>query len=211
MKISPINTFQLYRYNKPDTVSFSSVMTQQEVQRAKAQNIKSGVARADFVWRPDYSYHHPEPKKYKKVDDFLSRSAIPDEKNLEWLKEQGVSDILDLRYAKGGENQYEKKQAEKLGMKYHNIPLDPSNPDKAAVDRIMALIKEIKKEGNKKLHIHCTEGADRTGMITFIYERVNNIGTPEENIIEWHNTGHDFKSYYKLIPFSIDYCRNYED
>lgn len=74
----------------------------------------------------------------------------------------------------------------------------------------MSLIKKIKKE-NGRLHIHCNEGVDRTGMITFIYERINNIKTPEENIKEWHKSGHDFKSHYRLIPFAIDYCRNYGD
>ena len=98
MRINPIN-YQTYRskntINK-SAVSFASAMTPEDVQRAYAQDKICKAERADFFWCPDYSFHHPDPKKYKKTDDLLSRSAALDSENIVWLKNQGVTDILDL-------------------------------------------------------------------------------------------------------------------
>lgn len=212
MRINPIN-YQTYRskntINK-SAVSFASAMTSQDALRAYSQDAFCRAERSDFTWRPDYSFHHPDPKKYKKTDDFLSRSAALDSENIVWLKNQGVTDILDLTIPYSYDDYSEENEAEKSGIKYHNIPINTKMLDTKVIDEIMALIDEIKKE-NGKLHIHCNEGVDRTGMITFIYKTVNNIATPEENIKEWHNMGHDFKMHCSMVPFAIRYCQNYKN
>ena len=38
-----------------------------------------------------------KPDNYKKIDQYLSRSAQPTLKELKWLKKQGVTDIINLR------------------------------------------------------------------------------------------------------------------
>ena len=39
-----------------------------------------------------------KPNNYKRIDELVSRSAMPNtEKNMKWLKKQGVTDIVNFR------------------------------------------------------------------------------------------------------------------
>lgn len=38
-----------------------------------------------------------QPPNYTKIDDTVSRSAQPAKEDFKWLKEQGVSDIINFR------------------------------------------------------------------------------------------------------------------
>ena len=51
------------------------------------------------------------------------------------------------------------------------------------------------KNKNGKVHIHCRQGADKTGMYAYIYERLNKIGTPFENYKEFLKHGWHFQRY----------------
>ena len=132
-----------------------------------------------------------KPQNYKKIDNYLSRSAQPDEKNILWLKKQGITDIINFRtMAKPDTNFDEKSFAEKIGIKYHHIPSITMYPKKENVGEFLDIVEGIKGK-NGKVHIHCKAGADRTGMYSYIYERLNNIGSIQDNIQEltehfWH-------------------------
>lgn len=138
------------------------------------------------------------PKNYAKIDNNLSRSAQPQKEDFIWLKEQGVTDIVNFRtmFVSGVEFE-EKELVESLGMKYHNIPTITAHPEEGKVNEFLELAESVNKK-NGKLHIHCAAGADRTGMYSFIYKSINNIGTMLENEKEWIAKGHDTVRYPNL-------------
>ena len=88
-----------------------------------------------------------EPRNYAKIDDKLSRSAQPLKEDFQWLKEQGVTDIINFRtMVVGGVDFDEESEVLKLGMKYHNIPSITRNPKPENINKFLALVEEIKNK-----------------------------------------------------------------
>ena len=142
------------------------------------------------------------PNNYSKVDKFFSRSAQPQMDDFKWLKEQGVTDIINFRtMTVSGLDFSEKDVVESLGMKYHNIPTITSKPSSVDVLNFLNLLSQIEKNKGKA-HVHCKAGADRTGMYSFIYKQLNHIGTTAENEREWIQKGHDIKRYPHMIKWA---------
>ena len=144
-----------------------------------------------------YSYKG-KPSNYAIVDEHLSRSAQPNREDFVWLKNQGVTDVINLRTMAIGAIDYnEKKEVTAAGMNYHNIPSLTKEPKISNVNKFLQLIEDIINKGGKA-HIHCKAGADRTGMYAFIYKAVKGIGTLAENEKEWIELGHNTKIYQGL-------------
>ena len=130
-----------------------------------------------------------KPENYKQIDKCLSRSAQPLKDNLQWLKEQGVTDVINLRNM-SKDNFDEAGCVKDLGMNYHSIPSVTKFINKENIKEFLDIIEKVKSKGGK-VHVHCKHGADRTGMFSYIYERLNNVGTPKDNLDEltkynWH-------------------------
>lgn len=123
-----------------------------------------------------------KPDNYKQIDQYLSRSAQPLVENLQWLREQGVTDVINLRNM-SGDNFDEGHYVKELGMAYHRLPSVTKFIKEDNVGEFLAIIDGVKRKGGK-VHVHCDHGADRTGMMSYIYERLNNIGTPRDNVDE---------------------------
>ena len=135
------------------------------------------------------------PINYSEIDNILSRSAQPMAEDFLWLKEQGVTDIVNFRTMVVSGVEFDEKTAvESLGMKYHNIPSITSIPEEKNVKEFLNLAKNV-ADKNGKLHIHCKAGADRTGMYAFIYKAMQNIGSIIENEKEWIAKGHNTQRY----------------
>ncbi len=83
-------------------------------------------------------------------------------------KEVGLKSILNLR----GENleapwyQEEIKTAKALGLLHLDVSLSASTPVKT--EQLQALLKLI-DSAPKPLLIHCTDGADRSGLVSAVY------------------------------------------
>ena len=104
------------------------------------------------------------PGNYAEVNKSLSRSAQPLPEDLVWLKEQGVTDVINLRTMTDKSILFdEATETEKLGMKYHNIPINHRKPTEKNVVDFLEVMNEVEKN-NGKAHIHCLEGKDRTGL-----------------------------------------------
>ncbi len=143
-----------------------------------------------------------KPNNYAVIDKFLSRSAQPAKEDFKWLKEQGVTDIINFRTMHApGINFDEKAVVEKNGMHYHNIPTVSKNPKESLVKDFLGLVKDIISRGGKA-HIHCKAGADRTGMYSFIYKELRGIGSTAENEKEWIQRGHDTSRYPDMINWT---------
>ena len=143
------------------------------------------------------------PKNYAIVDKYLTRSAQPTIDNLVWLKEQGVTDVVNFRTMVKPKTDFDERNiVEKLGMRYHNIPSYSSHQSERKIDQFLQLADDVKRRKGK-LHAHCYAGADRTGAYCFMYKSLKKMGTPGENILEWVRLGHDKKRFPRLIHETV--------
>ena len=143
-----------------------------------------------------------KPENYQKIDNTLSRSAQITKSNIRWLRDKGVTDIINFRTMTVPDMTFdEKAYVESKGIKYHSIPSVSMYPKKENVGKFLDIIEGVKNK-NGKLHIHCKQGADRTGMYSYIYERLNNIGTPSENKEEMIKHLWDRKKYPNMIEWA---------
>lgn len=150
-----------------------------------------------------------QPKNYAKIDSFVSRSAQPKREDIFWLKEQGITDIINFRtMMRVGVNFDEKAEAERLGLNYHQISSVSAKPNEETVFSFIRLVEKIKLKGGK-IHIHCMAGADRTGMYSFIYKMMHGIGTLEENKTEWLSRGLHTERYPELMQWAENFVKKY--
>ena len=102
-----------------------------------------------------------------KINDGLYRGAQPNEQGLEELKKLGITTIVDLRAEDRAKAEWEKQQAEKLGMKFVHIPIAgfaaPTNED------VVQFLSLFKDDPNQKIFVHCLLGEDRTGVFIATY------------------------------------------
>lgn len=145
------------------------------------------------------------PSNYAKITDSVSRSAQPEKDDFTWLKNHGVTDVINFRkIGVAGVDFDEKTTVENLGMKYHNIPTHTRLPKESQVFEFLNLVDSI-TANDGKVHIHCKAGAERTGMYSFIYKTMKNIGTSSENIKEWLALGHHQNLYPNLIGWAKEF------
>ncbi len=77
----------------------------------------------------------------------------------------GVKIDIDLREAGEG-TETEKRAAEKLGMKYVNIPIGAfSAPTKEQMEHVLSLLLG----SSDTVFVHCRRGKDRTGTVVACY------------------------------------------
>lgn len=151
-----------------------------------------------------------KPLNYSKIDNNVSRSAQPQKADFKWLKEQGVTDVINFRYmTEPGIDFDEKAVVEELGMKYHKIPSRTSKPTEENIRKFVSTVDEITQNGGKA-HIHCKAGADRTGMYAYIYKTLKGIGTPAENEAEWFRMGHHFTVFPNLMDWTKDFLKKFK-
>jgi len=146
-----------------------------------------------------------KPSNYAVIDRYLSRSAQPQKEDLMWLKEQGVTDIINFRTMHTPDINFdEKTEAEKIGIKYHNIPSVTAQPKEENINLFFKQIEDIKSKGGK-VHIHCKSGADRTGMYSFIYKMKNGLGNLPKNQAEWFERGYHYLRYPELMEWTRNF------
>lgn len=149
-------------------------------------------------------YFTGKPLNYAQINENLSRSAQPAKDDFKWLKSHGVTDIINFRTMYITSLDFDEKNVvESLGMKYHNIPTHTTKPNDTQVKTFLNLVDKITAQ-NGKAHIHCKAGADRTGMYSFIYKMMKNIGSSSENIKEWIRLGLHQDRYPSLISWAQD-------
>ena len=151
-----------------------------------------------------------EPKRYAVIDEYLSRSAQPNQEDFTWLKEQGVTDVFNFRTMSPPEINFdEKAEVERLGMRYHHIPSATRKPSKKNVETFMGIINEVISK-NGRGHMHCKAGVDRTGMYACIYKTIKHLGTKIENEIEMIQMGHHAAKYPEILPWISKYLSKHK-
>ncbi len=153
-----------------------------------------------------------QPVNYSIIDKYLSRSAQPQKDDFIWLKNQGVTDIINLRTMKDPKFPIfdECKLVKSCGMNYYHIPSESKAPDEKSVLKFLDIVDDLSAK-NAKIHIHCWHGADRTGLYSFIYKSLKNIGSTTENINEWIAKGLNLEKYPNLIEWGLNFVDKYKN
>ena len=142
------------------------------------------------------------PEKYARVTKNLSRSAQPLPEDLLSLKEEGITDIVNLRTMTDKSCIFDEgAEAEKLGIKYHNIPINHRKPTEKNVTDFLEIMNVAERD-NRKVLVHCLEGKDRTGLCVFVYKCLKGLDSLTQNKAEWIKFGHDFVRYPNMMGWA---------
>ena len=138
-----------------------------------------------------------------KVDDQLYRGAQPHLHSLTLLKEMGITTIVDLRAEDAGMRDLEKKEADRLGVRFVSIPVGGwSNPTNIEIAQFLSLFEG---QSHEKVFVHCRLGKDRSGVFVAAYRIAIQKWTPEQAINEMYSFG--FNAFWH--PGMIAFVRNF--
>ena len=97
-----------------------------------------------------------------RVVNGIFRGAQPKPEGYATLKAMGVRTVVNLRTRHGG-----RKAVEAAGMRYVEIPMSFwKNVDPAAVRKALSVMTD---PANQPVFVHCSRGADRTGVVAAVY------------------------------------------
>jgi protein tyrosine/serine phosphatase len=122
------------------------------------------TATATILLTSPSSFPNIRIKNFGKMDEYFYRGAQPKPGDYKALAGLGIKTIIDLR---NDPTSYEKAEAEKVGIKYVNIPM--SDKDKPSDDKILTFFNIAKANENLPLYVHCIGGRHRTGLIGAVY------------------------------------------
>ena len=141
-----------------------------------------------------------------KINDFLLRGAQPSNQGLAELRKLGVTTVINLR-SWSHEVEYERKQAESLGLRYINIPINGwSPPTNEQVAQFLALLRS---SPDQKIFVHCKYGEDCTGVMMAAYRIAENNWTVEQAIQEMDFFGFHYHWHPSMVSFVRKFPGNY--
>jgi uncharacterized protein (TIGR01244 family) len=95
----------------------------------------------------------PDIRQFLQVTPEFCTGGQPRLEHLAQLKSNGVKAVLNLRQPGEHRAAEEQAMAEKIGLKYFNIPVNYQNPDPAQVEEFLRLTDD---PANRPMFIHCT-------------------------------------------------------
>jgi len=127
---------------------------------------------------------------FHQVHAGLYRSGQPSREGLAQLKALGVRTILSVRGRVGPE---EKAEAERLGMRWVNIPVYAWwRPSRAQIQQFLAIARD---PAQRPVFVHCRFGQNRSGMMVAAYRIVQQGWTPSHAYAEGLRLG--------MFPFNV--------
>jgi protein tyrosine phosphatase (PTP) superfamily phosphohydrolase (DUF442 family) len=140
-----------------------------------------------------------EVSNFGKVSDTIFRGGAPSDHTLEKLAQSGIHTVVDLRMDGDG-TVHEEEKAHTLGMQYVHIPMGFNQPSLDKITKFLAIALNPDSGG---VFVHCRQGADRTGTLCAIYQRLMNGWSMNQAYAEMRL--HHFK------PFLLSMKKTVED
>ena len=114
---------------------------------------------------------------FHKIDDNMYRSNMPTPQRIKKYKKLGIKTIINLRGGKKDGGWFlEKNACEKNGLELVNlVARSRAAPDKNMIFKAKAVFESIKYPAL----IHCKSGADRAGIIAFLFKVIKSKENPE--------------------------------
>ena len=109
----------------------------------------------------------PPIRNFLRVKKEFCTGGQPRNEHLSKLKDEGVRAIINLRQPGEHRAEEEKAEAERLGLRYFNIPVAFAEPKEEQVTEFLKLTDDA---ANRPAFIHCT-GAVRVGAFWMIRDR----------------------------------------
>lgn len=141
-------------------------------------------------------------RNFGQMDTNYYRGAQPKKDDYAAMKALGITTIIDLQ---DEPTKYEKAEAEALGMKYINIPMDDAEyPSEAS---IAEFLKNINDPANGVMYVHCKGGRHRTGVTGAVYRFTKYGWDYNKAMTEMENYNFDTSYGRKVMKtFVIDYA-----
>jgi protein tyrosine/serine phosphatase len=135
-----------------------------------------------------------------KISEVLLRGAQPSPQGLVELKKLGVTTIVDLRGNRGPVAR-ERAQAESLGMRFVDIPMNGWSPPTNG--QVAEFLKLFQQDGQQKIFVHCYFGSDRTGVMVAAYRMAEQNWTADEAVEEMYSFGFHYHWYPAMKSYVI--------
>lgn len=122
-----------------------------------------------------------------KINDVLFRGAQPSENGLAELKKLGVTTIVDLRGEDREKYEWERKEAESLGIRFVHLAVSGwAPPSDEQVAQFLALFHD---DPHQRIFVHCRFGDDRTGVFVATYRMAVDKWSAEKAMQEMYFFG----------------------
>lgn len=122
-----------------------------------------------------------------KINDVLFRGAQPMENGLSELKKLGINTIVDLRGEDREKLEWERKEAESLGMRFVHLSVSGwAPPSDEQVAQFLSLFCDA---SHQRVFVHCRFGDDRTGVFVATYRMAVDKWSPEQAMSEMYFFG----------------------
>lgn len=127
----------------------------------------------------------PPIRNFLRVNKEFCTGGQPRNEHLAKLKEEGVKAIINLRQPGEHRAEEEKAEAERLGLRYFNIPVAFAEPKEEQVTEFLKLTDDA---ANRPAFIHCT-GAIRVGAFWMIRRVLRDRMDVEAALVEARRVG----------------------
>ena len=141
----------------------------------------------------------PPIRNFLRVNREFCTGGQPRNEHLAKLKEEGVKAIINLRQPGEHRAEEEKAEAERLGLRYFNIPVAFGEPKEEQATEFLRLTDD---EANRPAFIHCT-GAIRVGAFWMIRRVLRDGWTVERAEEEAEKIG------LREVPHLVEFARGY--
>lgn len=129
-----------------------------------------------------------------KVTDYLYRSGQPTEEGMKNLKKLGIKTIINLRAF-----YFDFDKIRETGLLVEELSVKAWHIEDAEVVRVLRIIR---KRENGPFLLHCSNGADRAGVMIAMFRVVEQGWTKEEAIQEMVNGGYGFhRLWFRIVGY----------
>ncbi len=122
-----------------------------------------------------------------RISGSLYRGAQPHSEGMRQLQSLGITTIVDLRGEDAQKSEWERQQAEALGIHFVKIPVSgwapPSN------EQLVQFLSLFRANPKEKVFVHCRLGEDRTGVFVAAYRMAFDGWSSEQAMNEMYFFG----------------------